>query len=220
MKTLKATLSLLCLLLPSVAISAEETLPYYNTEEFTPHWIDTYSEELKDFHTIPSFSFIDQEGKKITDRTFENKIYVANFFFTSCPGICPTIRSKLSKVQDKFINDPQVKILSHSIQPSIDTVEVLKQYANEHNIESDMWHLVTGDKDAIYALAKSAYFANEDLGEIQNSNDFLHTENLLLIDQNKHIRGVYNGLNTASVNYLMADIETLKTEMNSPMMCH
>ncbi len=220
MKNLKWVLSSLFLVISSVVFAADETLPYYDSEEFSPHWIEPYSEELDSFHTIPSFSFTDQEGEKITDRSFENKIYVANFFFTSCPGICPTVRSKLSKVQDKFADDPSVKILSHSIQPTTDTVEVLKKYADTYNINSDMWHLVTGDKNAIYNLAKSAYFANEDLGNIQNTNDFLHTENLLLIDQNRHIRGIYNGLNTSSVNYLMADIETLKAEMNTAMMCH
>lgn len=122
------------------------------------------------------------------------------------------IRSKLTKVQDSFVDDPDINILQHSIRPTTDTVEVLKAYAIKNGIKSTNWHLLTGDKDAIYTLAKRAYFASDDLGNIQNTDDFLHTESILLIDQNKHIRGIYNGLNSASVNYLITDIKALKTE--------
>lgn len=197
-----------------------ESLPYYNSAEFTPHWIKPYSKELEDFHKIPSFSFTNQEGKKITDRSFENKIYVAGFFFSTCPGICPMIRSKLVNVQNEFIDDPKVSILQHSIRPTTDTPEVLKKYADEHGIKSGKWNLVTGDKDTIYGLAKRSYFASEDLGNIQNTDDFLHTESLLLIDQNRHIRGIYNGMNSSSVAYLISDIKALKEEMAAPMDCH
>lgn len=200
------------LIIASSTASAADSLPFYNSKEFTPHWIKPNSAELKGFHKIPPFSFINQDGENITERSFENQIYVAGFFFSTCPGICPTIRSKLSKVQDKFIDDPSVKILQHSIRPSSDTVETLKQYADYHKIKSGKWHLVTGKKEAIYSLAKGAYFASEDLGNIQNTNDFLHTESILLIDQNRHIRGIYNGLNSASMSYLLNDIEALKTE--------
>lgn len=204
----------------SSLVNAADILPYYDSEEFTPRWLEANSPKLEDFHRIPSFSFTNQDGEKITDRSFENKIYVAGFFFSTCPGICPTIRSKLSKVQDQFIDDPNVRILQHSIRPTTDTVEVLKKYADEHGIESGKWHLVTGDRDVIYDLAKNDYFASEDLGNIQNTDDFLHTENLLLIDQNRHIRGIYNGLNNASVSYLLADVEALKAEMDAPLLCH
>lgn len=209
---------ILCTALSGLA--AAESLPYYNSEEFTPHWIEPNSEELEDFHQIPSFSFINQDGDRITDRSFENKIYVAGFFFSTCPGICPTIRSKLSRVQEKFLGHPDVRILQHSIQPGTDSVEVLKAYADKNDIDSDIWHLVTGDRDAIYELAKSAYFASDDLGNEQNFADFLHTESLLLIDVNRHIRGIYNGLNSTSVGYLMQDIEVLLAEMDAQLLCH
>lgn len=201
-------------------VSTADSLPYYNSEEFTPHWLEPNSPELEDFHQIPAFSFVDQDGATVTDRSFENKIYVAGFFFSTCPGICPTLRSKLSKVQEEIIDNDYVRILQHSIRPTTDTVEVLKQYAAEHGIQSEKWHLVTGDKASIYDLAKNYYFASEDLGNIQNTQDFLHTENLLLIDQNRHIRGIYNGLNTASVSYLIADIEALEAETAAAMVCH
>ena len=127
------------------------------------------------------------------------------------------IRSKLIEVQEKFLDDPEVKIVQHSIRPTTDTVDILKAYANTNGIISGKWHLVTGDRDAIYSLAKTAYFASDDLGNIQKTSDFLHTESLLLIDKNRHVRGIYNGLNSASVAYLISDIETLK---NNGAMLH
>jgi protein SCO1 len=203
----------LCFSLPGLA-TASEVLPYYNSAEFTPHWLTPASPELEHFHRIPSFSFINQDGKMITNKNVENKIYVANFFFTTCPGICPTSRSKLSKIQNNFINDANVMILAHSINPTTDTVKVLKKYADRHGIKSSHWQLLTGDQDKIYDIAKRAYFASEDLGKIENTEDFLHTENLLLIDQQGYIRGIYNGLNTSSVDNLIADIRRLKTVQN------
>lgn len=194
-------------------VNASDSLPYYNSEEFTPHWLKSDRAILENFHRIPSFNFIDQDGEEVSEKTFENKIYVAGFFFSTCPGICPSIRTKLNKVQEKFIDDADVKILQHSIRPHTDTVDTLKKYANDNGIISGKWHLATGDRDTIYALAKSAYFASDDLGNIQKTDDFLHTESLLLIDQNRHIRGIYNGLNSASVSFLISDIEALKAEM-------
>jgi protein SCO1/2 len=201
------------LLLAGSVAQASDSLPYYNSAEFTPHWLESNSTKLEDFHRIPSFSFMDQDGQEVSEKTFENKIYVAGFFFSTCPGICPSIRTKLNKVQEKFLNDADIKILQHSIRPNTDTVDTLKKYANTNGIVSGKWHLATGDRDTIYSLAKSAYFASEDLGNIQKTDDFLHTESLLLIDQNRHIRGIYNGLNSASVAYLISDIENLKAEI-------
>lgn len=194
------------------AANANDALPYYNSQEFTPNWLQSDSPALASFHRIPAFSFTNQDGQEITQKTMEDKIFVAGFFFSTCPGICPMIRSKLSKVQATFLDDPSVAIIQHSIRPNTDTVEKLKEYAKENEIVSGKWHLLTGNKDTIYSLAKSAYFASEDLGNIQKTDDFLHTESILLIDQNKHIRGIYNGLNSASVDFLIADIETLKAK--------
>jgi protein SCO1/2 len=202
-------------LLASSFVHASDRLPYYNSAEFTPHWLESNNAKLESFHRIPSFSFMDQDGLEISEKVFANKIYVAGFFFSTCPGICPFIRTKLNKVQEKFHEDADVKILQHSIRPNTDTVATLKKYANDNGIISGKWHLATGDRETIYSLAKSAYFASEDLGNIQKTDDFLHTESLLLIDQNRHIRGIYNGLNSASVTYLISDIVTLKAEMQT-----
>jgi len=187
-----------------------ERLPYYNSEDFAPHWLEPNDQALQAFHTVPAFRFTNQNGKTITDANYKNKIYVASFFFTTCQGICPRLTSKLSLVQKAFNGDGQIRILSHSVMPEVDTVNALKQYAKTHKINSDAWDLVTGSKTAIYAIAKSAYFASEDMGQVEATGDFLHTEKLLLIDQNKRIRGVYNGMAESAITDLIADIKTLK----------
>jgi protein SCO1/2 len=142
---------------------------------------------------------MDQDGQEVSERSFKNKIYVAGFFFCTCPGIFPSNRAKLNEVQEKLLADTDVKILQYSIRPNTDTVATLKKYANDNGMISGKWHLATGDRDTIYSWAKSAYFASEDFGDIQKTDDFLHTESFLLIDQNRHVRGIYNGLNSAAV---------------------
>lgn len=187
-----------------------DELPYYQDEAFTPYWLSKGEVDLTSFHKIPAFSFTDQSGSTITQENLDGKVYVAGFFFSTCPGICPTIRSKLIKVQETFANDENVKIVQHSIRPTTDTTDILQAYANKNGINNQQWYLLTGDKAEIYSLAKTFYFASEDLGNVQKNKDFLHTESLLLIDENKHIRGIYNGLNAASVDYLIQDIKTLR----------
>jgi protein SCO1/2 len=187
-------------------------LPYYNEASFTPKWLDTKNEKLKYFHTIPDFSLTNQKGENITQKTFEDKIYVTDFFFTTCPGICPKMTSNMFLVQEAFKNDENFLILSHSVTPRKDSVAQLKKYAIDKNIGKN-WHLVTGDKKEIYDLGRNSYFVEEDLGEPKGIDDFLHTENFILIDKNKHIRGIYNGLNKNSVKQLIADIKTLKKEI-------
>jgi len=187
-------------------------LPYYNSATFTPSWLNANSDALNDFHKISAFSWLNQDGDQITHNTFNNKVYVASFFFTACPGICPKMRSRLSQVQQAFLTNDKVAIISHSIQPANDTVQVLKKYADDHGIKSGKWHLVTGEREAIYKIAREDYFANEDLGEFVSNQDFLHTENLVLIDSNRHIRGIYNGLNKTSVSHLIGDITLLLKE--------
>lgn len=187
-------------------------LPYYNNPNFTPHWINPQSKSLDSFHHIPSFSLINQHGQTITQKTLENKIYVADFFFATCPGICPKMTKNMSLIQNHFKNDDEIALLSHSVTPKKDSVAALAQYAKDHNISSPHWHLLTGNKEAIYSLGRKAYFVEEDLGIGKKDNEFLHTENFVLIDKQRHIRGIYNGLNISSVQQLIVDIETLKAE--------
>lgn len=187
-------------------------LPYYKEATFTPHWLSPNDKALDDFHSISSFQLTNQEGETITEKTFEGKIYITDFFFTICPGICPKMTKNMGILQDEFMEDDSVLLLSHSVTPEMDSVSVLKRYAEEKGIVSKKWHLVTGTQKDIYKLGRKDYFVEEDLGLEKDDDEFLHTENFVLIDKNKHIRGIYNGLNKASVRQLIADVKTLKEE--------
>lgn len=186
------------------------TLPYYNEATFTPIWLQ---EQIPDsIHRVPEFTLINQLGDTISQNTFEDKIYITDFFFTFCPGICPKMTKNMRVIQDAFINDNDVLLLSHSVTPKHDTPEKLLQYAEVNNVISDKWHLATGDKEKIYDLGRNHYFVEEDLGLEKSKDEFLHTENFILVDKNSHIRGIYNGLNKASINQLIADVKTLQKE--------
>ena len=193
-------------------VSRVASLPYYQDASFTPHWISLGSDSLSSFHQIPAFSMINQEGDTITEKTFQDKIYVADFFFSICPGICPKMTANMEIVQEAFLEDEEVLLLSHSVMPEHDSVEVLWEYAQNKGVKSEKWHLVTGDRQEIYNLGRYHYFVEEDLGLLKDPEEFLHTENFVLIDKNRRIRGIYNGLNKGSVRQLIADIKTLKAE--------
>ncbi|RAJ16886.1 SCO family protein [Olleya aquimaris] len=192
--------------------SRVDYLPYYNDDSFTPHWLTPNTEEEKQFHKIPDFALTNQLGEVVTQQTFKDKIYITDFFFTTCPGICPKMTGNMAKIQEEFKNDKDILLLSHSVMPSTDSVSVLKAYANNNNVIDNKWHLVTGNRNEIYNLGRDHYFVESDLGEVKSIDDFLHTENFLLIDKNKHIRGIYNGLNRASIAQLIVDIYALKKE--------
>lgn len=187
-------------------------LPFYTSADFTPHWIEHNSLMYTSIHTIPSFQFTDQDNQSITEKTFTGKIYVADFFFTACPGICKRLTTNLTLVQTAFKNDNDILLLSHSVTPETDDVPRLQQYADTYGVIKSKWHLVTGKREEIYGIARNAYFADEDMGVKKNANDFLHTENMLLIDKHRRIRGVYKGTSVKDINDLIADIKTLKLE--------
>ena len=187
-------------------------LPFYKEATFTPYWLENNSDSLAYFHQIPAFQLTNQNGEAITEKTFTNKIYITDFFFTSCPGICPKMTKNMGVLQDAFLDDSNVLLLSHSVTPEFDSVSVLKNYANAKDVLDDKWHLVTGDRDHIYDLGRNAYFVEEDLGLEKDPDDFLHTENFVLIDKNRHIRGIYNGLNKTAIQQLITDVATLKLE--------
>lgn len=192
--------------------SRVEVLPYYQDASFTPHWLTPYAKELNSFHKIPDFSLVNQQGKIVTSETFDDKIYVTDFFFTTCPGICPKMTSNMLLLQEEFKDDEDVLLLSHSVTPERDSIPILQEYAELKGVLNSKWHLVTGDRDIIYDLGRNFYFVEEDLGETKTKEDFLHTENFVLVDKKKHIRGIYNGLNRASIGQLIIDINTLKSE--------
>ena len=188
------------------------TLPFFNSAEFTPEWIQKGTKAYKEIHQIPDFSFFNQNGELVTKNDYLGKIYVANFFFTSCTGICRDLSLNMRLIQEKFKGDDEVKLLSHSVTPEIDSVPVLKKYATDYKINSEQWNLVTGDKEAIYELARTAYFSDEDFVKTEKPSEFIHTENLLLVDKKGRIRGVYNGTIKLATKRLMKHIELLKNE--------
>lgn len=190
-----------------------ENLPYYNTAEFTPKWYTKKQLDTLKLHKIADFSFIDQDGIKVSSGNVKGKIYVANFFFTICPSICPTMTKNLLVVQNTFKNDPDILMLSHSVMPTTDTVAQLKKYANRWKIDSQRWHLLSGEKEKIYELARQSYFAEKEIGLQKDKNEFLHTENAFLIDKNGYIRGVYNATLALDVENLVKDIKVLKSEL-------
>ena len=189
-----------------------ETLPYYTAADFTPHWYGHMNALPDTIHQIPAFSFIDQNGNTVTERTVAGKIYVADFFFTSCAGICPTLTKNLRLVQEAFKGDSMIMLLSHSVTPGADDPAALKKYAVNYGVTDNKWFLLTGNRDSIYTLARKSYFADEDLGLKKDSNDFLHTENMLLIDKQRRIRGIYKGTSPSEIQNMISDIRLLETE--------
>ena len=186
-------------------------LPYYNTPDFSPIFVYSESEiEERVTHQIAPFAFTNQHGQTITQRQVEGKIHVANFFFTSCGGICPVMTTNMKKVERAFAQDAGVAMLSFSVTPWADSVGRLRQYAQSQQISNPNWHLLTGKKSEIYELARQSYFAEEDLGFTKDSTDFLHTEHFLLIDEALRIRGIYNGTLDLEIEQLIADIWLLK----------
>lgn len=191
----------------------ELPLPFYNHADFTSEWINEGDAGYNDIHAVAPFTFINQNGDTVTEHTFKDKIYVANFFFTICPGVCPRMTANLLRVQEEFKADDNVKILSHTVMPWIDSVATLQSYAEIKGVNSQQWHLVTGSKEALYTTARTSYFADEGFGKsVTIESDFLHTENIVLVDKKRRIRGVYNGTLPLEMRRLIEDINILKKE--------
>lgn len=190
-------------LLVSCIEKKEEKLPIFGEREVAGG--DTV------YHKIGAFKFVNQDSAFVTNETFEGKIYVADFFFTSCRTICPIMKTQMHRVYNATENDPEVLILSHTIDPEYDTVGLLHDFADRLGVKSSKWHFVTGDKDAIYNIAQKSYFATamEDKSE---PDGFIHSGAFLLIDKEQRIRGKYDGTKEEDVNRLLTDIERLEKE--------
>jgi protein SCO1 len=163
------------------------------------------------YHTIAPFQFVDQDSVVITNETFKGKIYIADFFFTSCRTICPIMKTQMLRVYDSLQNDPDVLILSHTIDPEYDTVALLHDFANRLGVKSDKWHFVTGVKDSIYKIAQTSYFATA-MEDKTEPDGFIHSGAFLLLDKQGRIRGKYDGTKEEDINRLMGDIKRLKKE--------
>jgi protein SCO1/2 len=189
----------------------QKELPYFHSPDFTPIWLSDKS-QIDTIHTLANFSFKNQNGESITQETFKGKIHVMNCFFTICPSLCPKIMGNMKVVQDSLKNDKNVLIASYSVMPDRDSVATLRRYATNNQIIDNKWHLMTGDKKQIYEIARNSYFADENIGVQKGVNDFLHTENFILIDKNLHIRGIYNGTLQLEIGQLIKDVRELEKE--------
>ncbi len=163
------------------------------------------------FHTISNFKFINQNGDSISQKNLENSIYVADFFFTTCHTICPIMSTQMNVIYEKFKNDEEVKFLSHTVDPEIDTVEQLHRYASKYNVDAKKWMFVTGDKKELYDIARTSYFLDAQQGD-GGPDDFIHTQNFALIDKDKRIRGYYDGTDSTQIHQLINDINLLLAE--------
>ena len=192
-------------------LKPEKKLPIYQPNMVSFKLADSTVQHIKRFHKIKDFKLINQNGQQITNENYRDKIYVADFFFTTCQAICPIMKENMIILQDQYKNDDQVYLLSHTVTPEIDTKEVLKKYAIEKGIIDSKWNLVTGDKEEIYNLARKSYLVAEDV-EKSRFFDMIHTENFVLIDPQRRIRGFYDGTDLESIDQLIVDIKILKKE--------
>lgn len=189
----------------------DKKLPYIGEPDVVRKMVDGKEVEETIYPTIPEFSFQNQNGETVTGKSFEGKIYVADFFFTTCPTICPPMKKNLLKVYNLYQNNPGVGILSHTIDPEHDTVAVLKKYADDLGVKGTMWQFVTGNRDKIYEIGEKHYMvsAREDSTE---AGGYIHSGHFVLIDKNKHIRGMYDGTTEEGTQLLIEDMEVLLKE--------
>ena len=192
-------------------MSQEERLKIYNPIDINPRLVDISVKNLKKNHTISDFELTNQNGKKITNTTYENKIYIADFFFTRCQTICISMAYNMSELQEYYKDDNDIMFLSHSVTPTIDSVSVLKEYAIKKGVIDEKWNITTGSKSHIYDLARKNYFAVLDEGS-GDENDFIHTEQFVLIDKERRIRGFYDGTEKEDMNNIKKDVIILKRE--------
>ena len=206
-------LTVLSIIIISIIYSVlkpKEILPVYQPSEVNLELVDSTLHYKKKYHTIGDFSLKNQNGEIITQATYKDKIYVADFFFTTCQTICPIMTDHMVQLQEKLKEDQEVMLLSHTVQPELDTVAQLKRYALEKGVNDTKWNLVTGDKKQIYNLARKSYLAAKDAPF--SPYELIHTENFVLIDKQKRIRGFYDGTVQEDIDLLLHDIEVLKNE--------
>ena len=194
-------------------LKPEKKLPIFNPVDVNPRLVDQSLLHVNSNHKVGNFSLINQNGEIITQENYKDKIYVSDFFFTTCPTICPIMTFNMAKIQEEFKNDDSVMLLSHSVTPIMDSVPVLKSYAENKGVIDGKWNVTTGDKKHIYELARKNYFAVIDEGD-GGVQDFIHTENFILVDKKRQLRGYYDGTKENEMERLIADIKTLQEEYN------
>jgi protein SCO1/2 len=192
-------------------VKVDKRLKIYNPNDVNPQLVDTDLRHVTKNHTIKDFELINQNGEIITNKNYENKIYVADFFFTRCTNICIAMAYNMSELQEFYKNDNDIMFLSHSVTPTIDSVSVLREYADNKGVIDAKWNVTTGNKKHIYELARKSYFAVIEDGD-GGEDDFIHTEQFILVDKEKRIRGYYDGTEKEDMEKLKKDVALLKEE--------
>ena len=185
-----------------------EELPIYNPSDFNAELVDVSLQSSNGNHTVSDFELINQNGKIVTQEDYRDRVYIVDFFFTRCPSICPLMTSNMIKIQNEFINNSDIMLLSLSVTPEIDSISVLRKYANDKGAIDSKWNITTGNKKHIYELARKSYFAVVEQGD-GGMQDFIHTPNFILVDKKRQIRGVYNGTEDEEIMRLFGDLKIL-----------
>jgi protein SCO1/2 len=204
-------LSLIIITIFYSILKPKKVLPIYQPSRVNSKMVDSTIQYISKYHKIADFNLINQNGKTITQNDYKDKIYVADFFFTTCQTICPIMTDHMYQIQKEILNDNEVMLLSHSVTPQIDSVDQLKRYAKLKGVNDAKWNLVTGDKKQIYELARKSYMAVKTDGN-GDEYDMIHTENFMLIDKKRQIRGYYDGTKSEDIERLLEDIKVLKDE--------
>lgn len=213
-KRLGITLFVLSAVIVSIIYALKKPtpkLPVYQPSEVNPELVDSSIQYVRKYHTIADFELVNQNGDTITQADYAGKIYVADFFFTTCQTICPIMTGHMLQLQKALKNEGDVLLLSHTVTPKIDDVQRLKEYAQEKGVNDKKWNLVTGSKKEIYNLARKSYLVTKTKGN-GGPYDMIHTENFVLVDKEKRIRGFYDGTDSEAIQKLLEDIEILKLE--------
>ncbi|WP_027393212.1 SCO family protein [Aquimarina latercula] len=192
-------------------LKPKRILQVYEPDMVSLELVDSTVQHVRKYHKIADFNLLNQNGEKVTQSNYEDKIYVADFFFTTCQTICPIMTDHMKLIQGRLKNDPDIKLLSHTVIPETDGVPQLKEYAIRKGVDDTRWNLVTGDKKHIYDLARKSYLVAKSNGD-GGRYDMIHTENFVLVDKKKRIRGFYDGTDLEEIERLLEDIEVLKNE--------
>jgi len=195
--------------------SAPDQLPFFRDAMLTPEWMPAEDPQLDSIHRIPAFSLTDQVGGRFTQANMDGRICISNFFFTRCKSICPRMTLQLKHLQDTLGVASDIQWLSFSVDPEADSISVINAYANDYGLKADNWKLLTGNRDSIYHLARLGFFAGDSTGRISPTSEFLHTENVILTDGYRRIRGVYNGTLRVEMDRMLEDIQILRKELRT-----
>ncbi|MEP0262472.1 SCO family protein [Dokdonia sp.] len=205
-------LSVIIMTLIYSQLKPQPRLAYIKAKDLNRALVDSTLQDSKRKQRIGDFSLINQNNDTITQDYYKGKIYIADFFFTTCQTICPIMTEHMVEIQQELKNDPEIKLLSHSVIPTYDTPEILKQYATQKGVDDNRWNLVTGSQKEIFTLARKHYLAVQDIPGTEDDLDMVHTENFMLIDKKGYIRGYYDGTKDEAILNLLKDIEVLKME--------